>query len=99
MREWKDGMTNPGQLTQIIRCSVALGGVIRPDPLPCTAACDMGRLTEGAGGFVSILERGGGEEEEEKMKKEEMMEMDVMIGGEVRSKILICQWEWTYCSV
>lgn len=25
-------MTNPRQLTQIIRCSVALGGVIRPDP-------------------------------------------------------------------
>lgn len=26
MREWKDGMMNPGQLTQIIRCSVAWGG-------------------------------------------------------------------------
>lgn len=57
-------MTNPVQLTQIIRCSVALGGVIRPDPSAMYSSIGLERLTKGAGGFVSILEGREGEKEE-----------------------------------
>lgn len=63
MREWKDGMMNPGQLTQIIRCSVAWGGCHRSRPsVPIyrQEACGMETLAGGAGGFVSIPDGGLG---------------------------------------
>lgn len=53
---------NPGQLTQIIRCSVAWGGCHTSRPSAHVqqqkAAWEM--LAEGAGGFVSILDGGWG---------------------------------------
>lgn len=93
MHEWKDGMMNPGQLTQIIRCSVAWGGCHTSRPSAHVqqqqhAAWET--LAEGAGGFVSILDGRwvrAALEDRRSMATHRMMMMMIMImrGGAVGS--------------
>lgn len=61
MREWKDGMMNPGQLDPDHPLQCSMGWVSYVQTLwPCTAACGMGDARRRCG-WVRVINPGWGE--------------------------------------